>query len=73
MKAKIGWRIHNEDQDICATMWSEDGGDLVTINGFNGRMEAWMFVATYWVFISQRHEDKATELLREFSSRTKAH
>lgn len=71
MKAALGWRIHREGDDTCATMWSKEGGDICTVNGFVSRMEAWMFIAAYWVFIVNSREDEASKMLREFTSRVR--
>ena len=73
MKANLGWRLHVEGADVCATMWSKEGGDICTVNGFRSRLEAWMFIAAYWVLMLQSRETEATAMLREFTSQTKSH
>lgn len=71
MKANNGWRIHDEAGDICATFWSDEKGDVMTINGFASRTEASMFLATYITMMATAQSDKATRMLHEFVSRVK--
>jgi hypothetical protein len=50
-------------------MWTSESGDVTTVQGFASRMEAWMFIAAYYVFLTSSRGDKATELIQEFRSR----
>lgn len=68
--ALFGWRIHKEPDSIAASMWGE-AGDVITVKGFESRLEAMMFIAVYWVFMANSRDDKATALLKEFTSRAK--
>lgn len=68
MAAKFGWRLEKDGEFTTTTMYSEEG-DFCSVKGFTSRTEAWMFIATYWVFLMTSKKDKAMELLKEFQSR----
>ena len=71
MSANTGWRLHRESDGFAASLWGPDGTDIITVKGFESRLEIAMFIALYLVFLISSRNDKATQLLREFTSRAR--
>lgn len=66
MSAKFGWRIHDHEGQLAATCWVTEGGDILTVHGFQSRAEAVHFIALHHVLLISSRQDEAARLLREF-------